>query len=274
MPSQDNDPRSAPPKIRIRGLKKSFGQNVVLDGVDLDIWTGDNLVLLGASGTGKSVLVKCILGLLRPDAGSILFDGRDVRELSSEEREQMRRKTGVLFQNGALFDSLTVWRNVAFGLMHGAGFTTARAREIAIEKLAAVGLGADAADLPPSALSGGMQKRVALARAIATDPEILFLDDPTAGLDPILTTIIDQFIMQSIDALGATALTITQDIESARRMADRMAVLHGGRIVWEGPADAVDSTGNPHVDEIVQPSLAARRTASDVGSRPDARPAS
>jgi phospholipid/cholesterol/gamma-HCH transport system ATP-binding protein len=262
MPHPDNDAPGVLPKIRIRRLKKAFGENVVLDGVDLDIRTGDNLVLLGASGTGKSVLVKCILGLIEPDAGSVLVDGRDVRELSAEERKQLRRKTGVLFQNGALFDSLTVWRNVAFGLLHGAGVPASRARAVAIEKLAAVGLGADVADLLPSALSGGMQKRVALARAIATDPEILFLDDPTAGLDPILTTIIDQFIMQSIAALGATALTITQDIESARRMADRMAVLHGGRIIWEGPADAVDSTGNPHVDEIVQPSLAARRAAA------------
>jgi phospholipid/cholesterol/gamma-HCH transport system ATP-binding protein len=182
----------------------------------------------------------------------------------------------VLFQNGALFDSLTVWRNVAFGLMHGNGFTADRARAVAIEKLAAVGLGADVADLPPSALSGGMQKRVALARAIAADPEMLFLDDPTAGLDPILTTIIDQFILRSLETLGATALTVTQDIESARRMADRIAVLHGGRIIWEGPAADVDSTGNPHVDEIVHPSLAARQGAAGLpttGAQPGGWPA-
>jgi phospholipid/cholesterol/gamma-HCH transport system ATP-binding protein len=253
-----------PPKIQIRGLRKAFDRNVVLDGVDLDIRAGDNLVLLGASGSGKSVLIKCILGLIVPDAGSILVDGRALTDLSSEERETLRRKTGVLFQNGALFDSLTVWENVAFGLMHGEGVAAARAKAIAVEKLAAVGLDADAAGLYPSSLSGGMQKRVALARAIAGNPEILFLDDPTAGLDPILTTIIDQFIMQSLEALGATALTITQDIESARRMADRMAVLHGGRIIWEGPGGKVDDTGNPHVDEIVRPSLVTRGAAAIV----------
>lgn len=256
------------PKLRIRGLKKAFDQNVVLDGVDLDIQAGDNLVLLGASGSGKSVLVKCILGLLSPDAGSIVVDGREVADLTSEERDRLMRKTGVLFQNGALFDSLTVWQNVAFGLMHGSGISADRARAVAIEKLAAVGLGADVADLYPVALSGGMQKRVALARAIAADPEMLFLDDPTAGLDPILTTIIDQFILNSLQTLGATALTITQDVDSARRIADRIAVLHGGRIIWEGPVDEVDRTGDPHVNEIVRPGIAARRIGQGAGERP------
>lgn len=257
------------PKLRIRGLKKAFDQTTVLDGVDLDIQAGDNLVLLGASGSGKSVLVKCILGLLSPDAGSILVDGREVRNLSSEERDRLMRKTGVLFQNGALFDSLPVWQNVSFGLIHGNGLSAAPAKAVAIEKLAAVGLGADVADLYPVALSGGMQKRVALARAIAADPEILFLDDPTAGLDPILTTIIDQFMLRSLEALGATALTITQDVDSARRIADRMAVLHGGRIVWEGPADEVDHTGNPHVDAIVRPSIAARHATQGASKQPE-----
>jgi phospholipid/cholesterol/gamma-HCH transport system ATP-binding protein len=253
------------PKIRIRGLKKAFGAKTVLDRVDLDIHAGDNLVLLGASGSGKSVLVKCILGLLKPDAGSVFIDGQDVSSLSSEERDRLNRKTGVLFQNGALFDSLTIWRNVAFGLMHGSGIPAAQARAVAIGKLAAVGLGADVAELYPVALSGGMQKRVALARAIAGDPEILFLDDPTAGLDPILTTIIDQFIMRSLEDLGATALTITQDVGSARRVADRMAVLHDGRIVWEGPPGEIDRTGNPHVDEIVRTSAAGRPAAVEAG---------
>ena len=248
-----------PPKIRVRGLRKAFDDNVVLAGVDLDVRTGENLVLLGASGTGKSVLVKCILGLITPDAGTVLIDGEDVGALSSEERDRLMRRIGVLFQNGALFDSLSIWRNVAFGLMHGEGMPATRAREVAIEKLAAVGLGADVANLYPVALSGGMQKRVALARAIAGDPEVVFLDDPTAGLDPILTTIIDQFITCSLEKLGATALTITQDVDSARRMADRVAVLHGGCIAWEGPVEAMDATGNPQVDEIVRPSLATAK---------------
>ncbi len=269
MSPADDRANGPPPKLRIRGLRKAFDRNIVLDGVDLDIQAGDNLVLLGASGSGKSVLVKCILGLMRPDAGSVLVDGRDVRDLTSEERDRLMRKTGVLFQNGALFDSLPVWRNVSFGLLHGNGLSATRAKQVAIDKLAAVGLGADVADLYPAALSGGMQKRVALARAIAADPEMLFLDDPTAGLDPILTTIIDQFILRSLEALGATALTITQDVDSARHIADRIAVLHGGRILWEGPAGEVDRTGNQHVNAIVRPSIAAKRIGQGSSERPE-----
>lgn len=226
------------PKIKIRGLTKSFGGRAVLAGVDLDVPVGHSVVLLGPSAAGKTVLLKCICGLIAPDEGSIEIDGAKTVGLGSAARDALMRKVGVVFQSNALFDSLPTWRNVAFGLLSRGAVGRKDAKRIAIEKLAAVGLRADAADLLPVALSGGMQKRVALARAIATDPEILLLDDPTAGLDPIVARMIDLLIADSLHGIKVTALIITQNLDTARRVADGVAVLSEGRIVWQGAPDA------------------------------------
>jgi phospholipid/cholesterol/gamma-HCH transport system ATP-binding protein len=239
------------PKIAIRDLHLAFGPKRVLQGLDLDIAPGDSLALIGISGSGKSVLTKCILGLLRPTAGSIAIDGAETVDLAAGDRDRLMRRFGVLFQRGALFDSLTVWQNVAFGLIEGRGMPRIEARRIAIEKLAAVGLDAAVAELLPAELSGGMQKRVALARAIATSPEIVVLDDPVAGLDPILTASVGNFITAAIAAIKATAIFITQDIACVRRIARRVAMIHDGRIVWHGPVEMVDRSGNPYVDQLV-----------------------
>ena len=238
-------------KISVRGLKKSFGPKRVLDGVDIDCATGESLVIIGGSGTGKSVLIKCILGLLRPDAGSIRIDDAETVGLSRAQREPVMGKFGMLFQGGALFDSLRVWQNVAFGLIQGRGMDQAEARRIALEKLAAVGLGAEVAELSPAELSGGMQKRVALARAIAAEPEILFFDEPTTGLDPIMADVINDLIVECVRGLGATAVSITHDMVSTRKIADRIAMLHKGRIVWHGPTAEIDRTDNAFVDQFV-----------------------
>jgi len=241
------------PKIRIRALKKAFGGQPVLAGVDLDVTEGQNLVLLGASGSGKTVLLRCILGLIEPDAGSILIDGHEMVGLSPAEREPWLRKIGVLFQNGALFDSLPVWHNIVFdGKNAGGSGLDAAARAAAITKLAQVGLGPDVADLLPAELSGGMKKRVALGRAIFHDPEILVLDAPTDGLDPILTTMVDKLILGVLAQLRATALTITLDVASAKRIADRIALLSEGLIVWEGPAADARQSGNALLSEYLQ----------------------
>jgi phospholipid/cholesterol/gamma-HCH transport system ATP-binding protein len=241
----------AMPKIAIRGLTKTFGPKVVLDGVDLDIAAGESLLVIGGSGSGKSVLLKCILGLLHPEAGSIKVDGEEVVGLYGVELDRVRRKFGMLFQNAALFDSLTVWENVAFGLMQGLRMDRRKAREIALEKLAAVGLGPDVGDLTPAELSGGMRKRVGLARAIATEPEIIFFDEPTTGLDPIMGDVIDRLIVQCVKGLGATALSITHDMASARRIADRVAMLYRGKIIWTGAIGEIDHSGNPYVDQFI-----------------------
>jgi phospholipid/cholesterol/gamma-HCH transport system ATP-binding protein len=239
------------PKIAVRGLQKSFGENRVLAGVDISVSTGESLVIIGGSGTGKSVLIKCILGLLVPDAGSIRIDGAETVGLAGRAREQLMHKFGMLFQGSALFDSLSVWENVAFGLIQGRGMRRRQARDIALQKLAAVGLGAEVATLRPAELSGGMQKRVALARAIAAEPEILFFDEPTTGLDPIMADVINRLIVQCVRGLGATAVSITHDMISTRKIADRVAMLHRGRIVWHGPAADIDKSGNPFVDQFV-----------------------
>ncbi len=239
------------PKIAVRGLKKSFGPKRVLDGVDIDCGAGESLVIIGGSGTGKSVFVKCILGLLRPDAGSIRIDGKETVGLGRAARERLMRKFGMLFQGSALFDSLPVWENVAFGLIQGRGMERTRARDIAMEKLAAVGLGAEVGELRPAELSGGMQKRVALARAIAAEPEIIFFDEPTTGLDPIMADVINHLIVKCVRGLGATAISITHDMTSVRKIADRVAMLHKGRIIWQGPTAEIDTSDNPFVDQFV-----------------------
>jgi len=238
-------------KIKVRGLKKAFGRKVVLDGIDLDVGAAQSLVVIGGSGTGKSVLLKCILGLLKPDAGSIEIDGQEVTGLPGAEREALMRKFGMLFQGGALFDSLPVWENVAFGLIQGRGVSRKEAKEIAFAKLAAVGLGPAVAALFPAELSGGMQKRVALARAIAAEPEIIFFDEPTTGLDPIMADVINELIVQCVRDLGATAVSITHDMQSARKIADHIAMIHKGRIIWSGSVDEIDESGNAHVDQFI-----------------------
>nr|WP_310524030.1 ATP-binding cassette domain-containing protein [Polymorphobacter sp.] len=235
------------PKISLNGVTKRFGPKIVLNGVDLDIAPAESMVIIGGSGTGKSVTMKCILGLLRPDTGSIMVDGREVTGLRGRALADHQAKFGMLFQGGALFDSLPVWRNIAFAL---SGSASSR-RAAAIDNLARVGLGADVADLRPSELSGGMQKRVALARAIAARPEILFFDEPTTGLDPIMADVINDLIRTLVTDLKITALTITHDMSSVRKIADTVAMLYEGKIVWHGPRDGIDSADNPYVDQFV-----------------------
>lgn len=224
---------------------------MVLNGVDLQVDKGKSLVVIGGSGSGKSVMLKCILGLLRPESGSILVDGQELSQTRGVEREKFLDKFGMLFQGGALFDSLTVWENVAFRLSQTSGISKDEARTTAIEKLAQVGLGADVADLSPSELSGGMQKRVGLARAIAADPEIIFFDEPTTGLDPIMADVINELIVDIVRRLGATTISITHDMASARKIADHIAMIYKGQIIWHGPASKIDNSGNAYVEQFI-----------------------
>ncbi|WP_413205592.1 ABC transporter ATP-binding protein [Rhodospirillum sp. A1_3_36] len=242
---------SKTPKIELRGLKKAFGTKQVLNGVDLSVQSGESVVIIGGSGTGKSVMLKSILGLMRPDAGSICIDGRETIGQLGREKEEMLARFGMLFQGAALFDSLPVWENVAFGLIQSGRAKRKYARDIAIETLGKVGLSPDVADLSPSELSGGMQKRVGLARAIATNPDVIFFDEPTTGLDPIMADVINDLIVKCVRELGATALSITHDMASASKIADRIAMLYQGKVIWVGPSDQVYNSGNPYVDQFV-----------------------
>ncbi|MGC9953592.1 MAG: ATP-binding cassette domain-containing protein [Rhizomicrobium sp.] len=242
---------SSTAKVELRGVKKRFGPKIVLDGVDLTIQPGQSLVVIGGSGTGKSVMIKCVLGILKPDAGEIYVDGKDVTRLRGGSRDAIQKKFGMLFQGSALFDSLPVWENVAFGLIQGRGVRRRKARDIAMEKLAKVGLGSEVGQLWPAELSGGMQKRVGLARAIAADPEIIFFDEPTTGLDPIMADVINNLIVDTVKGTGTTTLSITHDLVSARKIADRIAMLYRGKIIWEGPTSEIDKSGNPYVDQFI-----------------------
>jgi phospholipid/cholesterol/gamma-HCH transport system ATP-binding protein len=233
--------------IDLRGLRKSFGTNTVLDGIDLSVARGESLVVIGGSGTGKSVLLKCILGLVTPDAGTIHLNGEDVTTL---HRDAFLARFGMLFQGGALFDSLPVWQNVAFRHLKS-GMSRPEAKARAIQTLARVGLSARTADLYPAELSGGMQKRAALARAIAAGPEVVFFDEPTAGLDPIMAGTINALIREAVTDLGATAITITHDMTTVRTVADRVAMLHGGRLRWVGPVAEIDRSGDPYLDQFI-----------------------
>ncbi len=244
-------PPTSTPKIQLIGVKKRFGSKVVLDGIDLSVEPRTSLVIIGGSGTGKSVMLKSILGIIRPDEGTILIDGEDITHINGAARDKVMKKFGMLFQGGALFDSLPVWENVAFGLIQGRGMKRSQARDIAIQKLAKVGLTADVGDLFPVELSGGMQKRVGLARAIAADPEIIFFDEPTTGLDPIMADVINDLIASTVKDVGATALSITHDMASARKISDRIAMLYGGKIIWQGPTGEIDNSGNPYVDQFI-----------------------
>jgi phospholipid/cholesterol/gamma-HCH transport system ATP-binding protein len=241
---------AAIPKIRIRGLHKAFGDKRVLDGIDLDVMPGTSMVVIGGSGSGKSVLLKCILGLVVPDSGTIEIDGQDVLTMRRRARETVNHQIGMLFQAAALFDSLPVWENVAFGLLAQQKMSRAAARARADEVLAQVGLSPSVGDMSPSELSGGMQKRVGLARAIAASPQILFFDEPTTGLDPIMGAVIDGLIVDCVKKLGSTAVAITHDMASATRIGDRAAMLFAGKIVWEGPATSLLDSGNPMVDQF------------------------
>jgi len=242
---------SKTPKIELSAIRKSFGNNHVLNGVDLVVPEGKSMVIIGGSGTGKSVMLKCILGLLDPDEGSIKIDGQDIIGMGPQNRDALMRKFGMLFQGAALFDSMKVWQNIAFGLIQGRGMERKKARDIAIEKITAVGLGTDVADLYPAELSGGMQKRVGLARAVAANPEIIFFDEPTTGLDPIMADVINQLIVEQVKQLGATALSITHDMGSVRTIADYVAMIHEGKIVWTGPVKELDKSGNPYVEQFI-----------------------
>ena len=237
--------------ISLKGVRKHFGSKHVLNGVDLEVGKGRSLVVIGGSGTGKSVMLKCILGILRHDAGEITVGGESVIGLSGEKRDQFLSRFGMLFQGSALFDSLSVWENVAFGLIQGRGMARARAKEVAIDKLAQVGLAADVGNLHPAELSGGMQKRVALARAIAADPEIIFFDEPTTGLDPIMADVINNLIVDCVKRLGATTISITHDMASARKIADDIAMIYKGQIIWQGAASTIDTSGNAYVDQFI-----------------------
>ena len=239
------------PMIRLDGVRKAFGDKVVLNGVDLEVAAGESVVVIGGSGTGKSVTLKCVLGLLQADAGSIRVNGEEVVGISAKKRERVNRKFGMLFQGAALFDSLPVWENVSFGLLAEKRVSRKEAREIAVEKLAQVGLGPDVGGLQPAELSGGMQKRVALARAIAADPEIIFFDEPTTGLDPIMADVINDLIVKITREVGATALSITHDMASARKIANRIAMIYQGRIIWVGRTGDIDDSGNPYVDQFI-----------------------
>ena len=237
------------PMIEMRQVAKAFGSNAVLRGVDLEVAKGSSLVIIGGSGTGKSVALKCVLGLIEPDTGEIRVDGKPVGQ---GDRDAFLARFGMLFQGAALFDSLPVWQNVAFRLLRGSlARPRDEAREIAIEKLRRVGLKADVADRLPAELSGGMQKRVGLARAIAADPEIIFFDEPTTGLDPIMSGVINDLIREIVVEMGATAMTITHDMTSVRAIADNVAMLHGGKIRWTGPVAEMDLSGDPYVEQFI-----------------------
>lgn len=236
--------------ISLKNVHKAFGSKEILRGVDLDVAKGESCVIIGGSGTGKSVMLKCILGLIKPDQGMISVAGEDIT--TTGDRDAFLARFGMLFQGAALFDSLPVWQNVAFRLLRGSlKRPKAEARDIAIEKLRRVGLGPDVADLFPAELSGGMQKRVGLARAIAADPEIIFFDEPTTGLDPIMAGVINELIREIVVEMGATALTITHDMTSVRAIADKVAMLHGGKIRWHGPVSEMDGADDPYLTQFI-----------------------
>ena len=238
-------------KIKMENVYKAFGDNHVLNGINLEIHQGESLVIIGGSGTGKSVLLKCILGLIIPDSGRILLDGEDITKIPIQQRGEIMQKFGMLFQGGALFDSLTVWENVAFSLIQNHHMPRKKAYEVAVEKLRSVGLGERVAKLFPAELSGGMQKRVSLARAVAGSPEIIFFDEPTTGLDPIMADVINDLIVKATKELGATGLTITHDMASARKVADDIAMIYEGKIIWRGVTKDIDNSGNEYVEQFI-----------------------
>jgi len=240
-----------PPKLEWRGVSKRFDGQAVLDGLNLSVQPGRSLVIIGASGQGKSVTIKIAVGLMQPDAGAVFVDGVDITRLGGAARRGLYAKFGMLFQSAALFDSLTVWENVAFRLINADGVGRKAAKARALKALEQVRLGAQVADRYPNELSGGMQKRVGLARAIVARPEIIMFDEPTTGLDPITAAAIDELIIEQVKGLGCTAISITHDLASARRIGDDIALLHGGKILWQGPVAELDRSGNPYVEQFI-----------------------
>ncbi len=238
-------------KIEIKDLHKSFGKKKVLQGVDLKVEKGKSLVVIGGSGTGKSVLLKNIIGLMKPDKGSIKIDGEETARFSEKEHDRIMPKFGYLFQGGALFDSLKIWENIAFGLIQGRRMARKEARDIAFQKLSSVGLGKEVGYLYPAELSGGMQKRVSLARAVAADPEIIFFDEPTTGLDPIMADVINELIVKCSRELNATTISITHDMASVRKIADTVAMIYNGTIIWSGAKKELDKSSNPYVEQFI-----------------------
>ena len=235
--------------LKIKKLSKSFGDKSVLNNLSINIERNKSQVIIGGSGTGKSVLLKCILGLIEPDNGEIYFNEL-ILDKKSRADTDFHSKIGMLFQGAALFDSLNVQENITFGIKK-IGEKTDNLRDIAVDKLRKVGLDSTVLDLYPSELSGGMQKRVALARAIARTPEILFFDEPTTGLDPIMADIINDLINEVIEEVGATAITITHDMESARKIADKISMLYEGNVIWTGDAKDINDSQNPYVDQFI-----------------------
>ena len=240
------------PILKLSGVDKSFGSNHVLRGIDIDVAPGKSLVVIGGSGSGKSVMLKNALGLMTPDKGHVYFDGTDVTKARGKTREAMRARIGMLFQSAALFDSLTVWENVSFRLIHAERMSRKAAKERAIETLRKVRLGPDVANLRPAEISGGMQKRVGLARAIIAKPDLIFFDEPTTGLDPITADAINDLILEQVKALGAATVSITHDMASARKIADEIAMLFEGKIIWRGPVSDIDQSGSAHVEQFVK----------------------
>jgi len=245
MPGQET------PLIELRDVHKSFGDNHVFRGLNLTLHRGESLVLIGSSASGKTLIMKTILGLVEPDSGSVLIDGQETTRMKEKARSKLYERFGMLFQQSALFDSLPVWRNVAFRVLQQEGVTREQAREVAVEKLASVGLDEQVCDLYPAELSGGMQKRVGFARAIAASPEIVLLDEPTAGLDPIMSNIVNDLILHSVEEIGATTLSINSDPVGAKKIATRIAMLHEGDIIWTGPSSIADDSGNAYVDQFI-----------------------
>jgi len=238
-------------KIKVRDLHKAFGSHKVLNGVDLDVVKGKSLVILGGSGTGKSVLIKTIIGLMNPDRGVVEIDDENTINVSKRKRFKMLEKYGFLFQGGALFDSLTIQDNVTFLVEKLKRLSAKDKRELALAKLEAVGLTEKVLDLYPAELSGGMLKRAALARTICNDPELIFFDEPTTGLDPIMANVINELIVKVRDELGATTVTITHDMSSVRAIANDVALLHGGKIIWHGSKEKMDNSDNPHLKQFI-----------------------
>ncbi|MFZ9470289.1 MAG: ABC transporter ATP-binding protein [Rickettsiales bacterium] len=238
-------------KIVISNLCKNFGSKEVLQGINISIEKGKSLVILGGSGSGKSVMIKLISSLMEPSSGSIKIDDIEVANIKNKDRDKLMSKFGFLFQGGALFDSLSIWENVAFRLIHQNKMSKIEAKKIAITKLNSVGLSSKVVDLLPSELSGGMQKRVSLARAIASNPEIIFFDEPTTGLDPIMADVINNLIIANSKELGATTITITHDMQSAKKIADKVAMLYQGKIIWHDDVRNLENSGNDFVDQFI-----------------------